>query len=157
MSGYTLKTRLFLGISLLVLAFFETGFSYEKSKEPIPEKESQYQKVFLGKGKVSYFGGPKDPYMSNAKTAITGTPGKKLNPNDFYCAYRWDYSKYNKKTLLKSKVKIVFGDKEVYARPVDWGPHKRTGRILDVSKAVLKKIGAKTDDVVKVYLLTPGE
>lgn len=116
----------------------------------------------MGSGKASKFGGPKDPHMSKRKTAICGTPGNKLNPKDFYCACRWDYSKYGKSTkeaiafLKKCKVRVVSGDKSIVVRVSDWGPGKSTKRIIDLSPGAMNELDISTDkEKVDVYLLYP--
>lgn len=99
--------------------------------------------------------------MSKEKTAICGTPGNKLNPNDFYCAYRWEYEKYgdNKKEaisfLRKCRVRVVSGSKTVIVKISDWGPGTQK-RIIDLSPGAMRELNISTDkEKVDVYLLRP--
>lgn len=136
------------GSSLLLLIIAVSAFA--KRSEP-----DKYDEVYLGKGKISHFGGPHDPYMSSKKTAITEEPGNKLNPNHLYCAHKWNYKKYPKKLLKRCKVKVVAPTgEEVLVKPVDYGPKKR---FLDVSPRTMKELEVQTDDVVTAYLLVPKE
>src|SRR4029077_2450078 len=42
------------------------------------------------------------------------------------------------------------------ARPVDWGPNARTGRVADLSEGLAKKLGLNTDDTVEVSIPLPA-
>lgn len=108
-------------------------------------------------GKVSHFGGPRDQGVSTSETgAITGERLRSLNPNDFYCAMRWDYKKLKKTGWAGKRILFINpkNGKSVVLRPVDWGPHRSTGRIIDVSPGALQAVGLKTDDIGFVAFAT---
>src|SRR5699024_6260112 len=107
------------------------------------------------RGKVSWFGGPDDTGVSASeglafiyeyetaphlflKTQPPGTTGlaRRLNPNVFYIACRWDYEKYPKPSLLENMalVRSPSTGLEFVAHPADWGPHSDTDRVADISK-----------------------
>jgi N-acetylmuramoyl-L-alanine amidase len=123
------------------------------------------------KGKVSYFGGPDDSGVSPSEGLAfiydvddaphlflsyqpEGTTGlaRRLNPETFYLATRWDYDQYPKDYLLTEMalVRNLKTGKQVKVYPSDWGPHETTGRVADVSPAVMEYLGLKTDDEVEV-------
>lgn len=134
------------------------------------------------KGKVSSFGGPLDSGVKHDEGLALynkyeecpeiflwdlpdllktdpGYPGdaeglaRRLNPNLHYCACRWDYKITPKRVLIDSIVVIYGVSKNIMARPVDWGPHVDTGRIIDVSPGVMDDLNIKTDDEVEFILL----
>ncbi len=123
------------------------------------------------KGKVSYFGGPADTGVSPSEGLAfiydvddaphlflsyqpEGTTGlaRRLNPETFYLATRWDYDVYPKDYLLTEMalVRNPKTGKQVKVYPADWGPHVDTDRVADVSPAVMEYLGLKTDDDVEV-------
>ena len=83
-----------------------------------------------------------------------GTTGlaRRLNPETYYLATRWDYDQYPKDYLLTEMalVRIPKTGKQVKVYPADWGPHVDTNRVADVSPAVMEYLGIKTDDEVEV-------
>lgn len=124
-------------------------------------------------GKVSWFGGPEDEGVAPSEGLAffqevedapnlfldeqpEGTTGlaRRLDPDTFYIAMRWDYDEYSKEMLASgSCVALIFAPRTLkccIAVPADWGPHKDTGRIADVSPAVLEALAIETDDVVEV-------
>ena len=123
------------------------------------------------RGKVSWFGGPEDTGVSPSeglafiyeyetaphlflKTQPPGTTGlaRRLNPNVFYIACRWDYEKYPKPSLLENMalVRSPSTGLEFVAHPADWGPHSDTSRCADISPGLMAALGIQTDDVVEV-------
>lgn len=129
-------------------------------------------------GKVSWFGGPDDHGVApNEGLALfdesdvksypelflldqpPGTSGvaRRLNPGYNYCAMRWDYSKTSRKYLRSIKVNVtsVRTGETVQVQPVDWGPNIDTGRIIDLSPAVLKTLNLQTNDIVRVTVPLP--
>lgn len=120
---------------------------------------TSFQGFSFVSGKVSHFGGPADRGITETETgALTGELLRKINPNDYYCAMRWDYQTMHanvgtaKKLWSQKRILIVnpANGRAVVARPNDWGPHVRTERIIDVSPGALKAIGATTDNLVLV-------
>lgn len=123
-------------------------------------------------GKISSFGGPSDGgvspseglalynnYEDNETLFLNyqpeGTTGlaRRLNPDRFYLAMRWGYDLTPKEILKTALVKITFEGRIVFAAPCDWGPHERTGRLVDVSPGVMKKLRCQTDDEVECVLI----
>ena len=120
-------------------------------------------------GKISTFGGPDDKGVSpseglallNLSDVIVpqfrplflpkqpaGTCGlaRRLNPNAFYLAMRWDYAQTPRAFLRKIKVTCIANGIQVEAQPVDWGPHMRTGRVADLSPGLARALKLQTDD-----------
>jgi len=128
-------------------------------------------------GKVSWFGGASDmgvdadePLAFIHNEADTdgdifyeeqppGTSGlaRKLNSEgSYYVATRWDYDVTPRDELLSKQALITAGSKSVLAWPADWGPHTSTGRVADVSLAVLRELDIETDDTVTVVFPAPA-
>jgi N-acetylmuramoyl-L-alanine amidase len=123
------------------------------------------------KGKVSWFGGPEDTgvkpdeglafiydvedaphlFLSYQPEGTTGL-ARRLNPDEFYVACRWDYDKYPKSSLLQEMalVRAPKTGKFLKVYPADWGPHVDTGRVADISPGAMKYLGIQTDDEVEV-------
>lgn len=125
------------------------------------------------RGTISNFGGPNDTGVTTTETgAITGERLRGLNtptdasraviesrPEDFYyAAMRWSYSPGDRSFWRDARVLIrnPATGAEVVVRPVDWGPHIRTGRIIDVAPQTEDDLGASTDDSVDVAFAAPG-
>lgn len=123
------------------------------------------------RGKCSWFGGPDDEGVSPSEglafiyelddapdlflpEAPPGTTGlaRRLDPEEFYIACRWDYSVTSKEDLLKlrARVRAPKTGKSAIARPADWGPDEDTGRVADLSPGLLDYLGITTDDEVEV-------
>ena len=125
------------------------------------------------KGKVSWFGGPDDTgvapdeglafiydvndapdlFLSYQPEGTTGL-ARRLNPDTYYVACRWDYSQPDQtKTALLEEMALIRAPKtgkSIKVYPADWGPHQDTDRIADVSPATLKYLGIETDDQVEI-------
>lgn len=125
------------------------------------------------RGKVSWFGGPDDEGVSASEgLAIyepeqvsehpelfledqpAGTTGlaRRLNPDAYYVAMRWDYDLYSKDELRDMLVLVYapMTGRAFLARPTDWGPHEDTDRLADISPGLLEALGISTDDEVEV-------
>lgn len=138
--------------------------------------------ALVWEGKCSTFGGPDDTGVrpsedlalydrSDLKTARgaslflpqqpKGTTGlaRRLNPKALYVACRWPYTVVGREWLRTHAVRVSVRGKpgSVEAWPVDWGPHKKTGRIVDCSPRLLVALGVKTDDVLEVTVILEGE
>jgi hypothetical protein len=129
--------------------------------------------LFNVSGKMSTFGGPSDTGMTPTeglalfnsdeemtrhgiaalpvKNGVTGL-GRRLDPNTYYVACRWDYSKTPKSFLQSAKAAVSANGKSIVARPVDWGPNERTGRVADLSPKLAQDLGLKTDDICTVTI-----
>ena len=130
-------------------------------------------------GKMSFFGGPDDRGVSPSEgLAILdfshlnqfreyflpqqppGTTGlaRRLNPDAAYIACRWDYDVSPKAYLRSIKVEVSnprTGQKEL-ALPVDWGPHRNTGRVADLSPGLARRLGLETDQQCMVLVPLPS-
>src|SRR6516164_9220380 len=133
--------------------------------------------LFQTTGKVSWFGGPADtgvspseglafiyeystaPYLFLEKQPPNTTGlARRLDPEVFYVACRWDYAQTPKKLLASSVQALVqAGGRKFLAWPADWGPHTSTGRVADISPGLMEVLGIKTDDVVEVTYPAPPE
>jgi N-acetylmuramoyl-L-alanine amidase len=131
-------------------------------------------------GKVSWFGGPEDMGVSPSEGLAflfevedaphlfleqqpPGTTGlaRRLNPEMFYVACRWDYN-ITPKTMLADATKFAAvrskkTGREFVAWPGDWGPHGDTDRAADISPGLMEALGITTDDEVEVrYPVEPS-
>src|SRR5437868_14902000 len=114
--------------------------------------------IFQVEGKMSTFGGPDDhgvspteglalfepPDLQDPKYASLfllapppGTSGlaRRLNPEKYYLACRWDYSQTPRK-FLRDAVAVVRNPENkrpANARPADWVPDVDTKRVTDLS------------------------
>ena len=128
-------------------------------------------------GRVSHFGGPNDTgvspsedlawwetwddvveddaeelFMPHQPPNTTGL-ARRLNPDKFYIAMRWQYDTYPKEHLAASGSKALVraaNGRQFLARPCDWGPNENTGRICDISPGLMTALGIDTDDEVTV-------
>jgi N-acetylmuramoyl-L-alanine amidase len=125
-------------------------------------------------GKCSWFGGPNDTgvdpdeglaflYDINDAPELfldyqpSGTTGlaRRLDPSTSYIAMRFDYqNQWSKEELASGKIMFWVHapstGKRYKARPADWGPHTDTGRVADLSPALLENLGIETDDEVEI-------
>jgi hypothetical protein len=124
-------------------------------------------------GRMSTFGGPKDLGVAPheglalinpseidkypnlflpAQPAGTSGLARRLDPNAFYVACRWDYAK-TPREKLKTTTVLVTNPKtgaEVEAQPVTWGPDPATGRVADLSDGLAAKLDLETDQICSV-------
>jgi len=123
-------------------------------------------------GKVSHFGGPSDRGVTSSETGtITGEHLRSLNnpmrpsssqirsrPADFYyVAMRWDYRPHGRTFWRRAKILVVApSGRAVVVRPVDWGPHTRTRRIIDLSPQAVRDLGLRTDQQAYVAFADPS-
>jgi len=124
-------------------------------------------------GKCSWFGGPNDTGVSPSEglafiydiddqpdlflpSQPPGTTGlaRRLDPNEYYIACRWDYDnpEQTRSKLLANKALVRSNKtgKEFIVYPADWGPHVDTGRVADISPGLMSALGINTDDDVEV-------
>jgi hypothetical protein len=127
--------------------------------------------LFSTSGRCSSFGGPNDTGVSPCEGLAflfdthdaphlflpmqpRGTTGlaRRLNPRIFYVACRWDYDVTPKDMLAEPMVQALVraNGREYAAWPADWGPHEDTGRVVDLSPALMDALGLETDDIVEV-------
>ena len=138
---------------------------------PVPEPEPEPDVKFQAKGKCSWFGGPNDTGVSPSEGLAfiynyndrpdlflpqqpPGTTGlaRRLNPDVYYVACRWDYD-VTPKTMLDDKDKqamVSIDGLGFLAWPADWGPNENTGRIADLSPGLMEALEIGTDDEVEV-------
>jgi N-acetylmuramoyl-L-alanine amidase len=146
---------------------------------PIPGAEEEEEDVVRATGKVSWFGGPEDMGVSPSEGLAfiydvddkphifldeqpPNTTGlaRRLDPDKFYVAMRWDYEQFSKERLAGRETALVKSTKtgrEFKAHPADWGPHVDTDRVADVSPGLIRALGIETDDEVVVTYPAPGE
>ncbi|MBO0715985.1 MAG: hypothetical protein J2P55_01445 [Rhizobiales bacterium] len=128
-------------------------------------------------GRCSWFGGPADtgvapdeglaflydvddaPYLFLDEQP-EGTTGlaRRLNPDVFYVACRWDYDVTPKDMLAEDVQAWVVSKKTGMRRlawPADWGPHEDTGRAADISPGLMAALHLSTDDEVEVIYPAP--
>lgn len=100
---------------------------------------------------------PADFFLSASAARATGW-GRRLNPEKFYIACRWDYSLTPKAFLRTAQVTVQdpTNGRSALARVVDWGPHERTDRIADISPGLARFLEIDTDDIVNVIVPTPA-
>jgi hypothetical protein len=149
-----------------------------RRKKPARQKITPVEEIlFRVEGKMSTFGGPKDTGMSadeglalfnqadlqNPKYSYLFLPtpppgttglGRRLNPDKYYFACRWNYNDTPKEFLKRAlaRVENPSNGRAVDARPVDWGPHISTGRVADLSPGLAAALGLETDDVVRITI-----
>jgi len=124
-------------------------------------------------GTISHFGGPRDMGVpADGTGAITGEIVRQLNdplnpdaatlsarPEDYYyLAMRWSYVPNGRSFWRDARVVLrnPSTGQQVVVRPVDWGPHTSTGRVVDMSPQAMDDLGMVTDDVVQVAFANPG-
>lgn len=135
--------------------------------------------VLRAKGKVSWFGGPEDMGVSSSEGLAflyevddkphlfldeqpDGTTGlaRRLDPDTFYIAMRWDYDQFSKDQLAGDEMALVKSPrtgKQFRAHPADWGPHTDTDRVADISPGLMEALEIDTDDEVQVIYPAPDE
>lgn len=124
-------------------------------------------------GRCSWFGGPDDDGVSPDEGlafifAVSDAPhlfldeqppgttglARRLDPDVFYVACRWDYNDTPKDMLADSRnMAVVISPstrRAILAWPSDWGPHEDTGRVADLSPGVLDALDIDTDALVRV-------
>ena len=127
--------------------------------------------LFEDSGKCSSFGGPDDdgvaadeglafiykvddaPHLFlNQQPKGTSGLARRLDPGVFYIACRWNYETTPKDMLRDQtrKAAVTARGYTFLAFPADWGPHEDTGRIADLSPALMQALDIETDDVVEV-------
>jgi hypothetical protein len=147
-------------------------------KKPTKQKITPVEEIlFRVEGKMSTFGGPRDTGMSADEGLALFTPadlkepkysylflptpppgttglGRRLNPNKYYFACRWNYNDTPREFLKRAlaRVENPSNGRAADARPVDWGPHISTGRVADLSPGLAAALGLQTDDVVRITI-----
>src|SRR6266436_3155548 len=136
---------------------------------PLPAQPEEI--LFRVEGKMSTFGGPHDLGMTanedlalftkadlqDPKYAYLFLPaspprttglGRRLNPDQYYFACRWNYAETSRDFLRNSlaRVENPQNGRSADARPVDWGPNAATGRVADLSPGLAGALGLNTDD-----------
>jgi len=128
-------------------------------------------------GPCSWFGGPEDTGVSpseglafiydvDTKPALflaeqppdTTGLARRLNPEVFYVACRWDYDVTPKDMLAGNQMALVHAPttgRSFLAHPADWGPHADTGRAADLSPGLLEALEITTDMAVEVTYPAP--
>ena len=147
-------------------------------KKPAKQKIAPVEEIlFRVEGKMSTFGGPRDTGMSADEGLALFTPadlqdpkysylflptpppgttglGRRLNPEKYYFACRWNYNDTPREFLKRAlaRVENPANGRTADARPVDWGPNIATGRVADLSPGLAAALGLQTDDVVRITI-----
>lgn len=142
------------------------------SVEPYGDSVTHGGRAFV-RGTVSWFGGRNDTGVTPTETgsitgellrALEGGPSgpsaadRARRPEAYYfCAMRWSYAPQGRAWWARAKLLVVSPStgKAVVVRPVDWGPHTRTRRLIDLSPQALRDLGIRTDDVALVSFAPP--
>lgn len=132
----------------------------------------------INTGKCSWFGGPEDQGVSPSEGLAfiyeiamapdlfldeqpAGTTGlaRRLDPEEFFVAMRWDYNEISKEDLLRTICIVRSPDtaRAYWARPADWGPHSDTDRICDISYGLMQALGVETDDELEIVVIPPRD
>ncbi len=142
-----------------------------------PSPAAPEEILFRVEGKMSIFGGPHDLGMAaNEDLALftkvdlqdpkyaylflpasppgTSGLGRRLNPDQYYFACRWNYAETPREFLRRAlaRVENPANGRAADARPVDWGPHPSTGRVADLSPGLAAALGLNTDDIVRITI-----
>jgi hypothetical protein len=130
-------------------------------------------------GKCSWFGGPLDEGVSSSENLAwwetwdqvvrdgaedlfldeqpPGTTGlaRRLDPEEFFIAMRWDYDEISKQDLARTMVLVRSPDtsRSFWARPSDWGPAEHTGRLCDISSGLMEALGVDTDSELEIIVI----
>ena len=149
----------------------------QRKKTPKQKIQPPEEILFRVEGKMSTFGGPRDTGMSaDEGLALFGqadlqdpkysylflpTPppgttglGRRLNPDKYYFACRWNYTDTPREFLKRAlaRVENPSNGRSADARPVDWGPNISTGRVADLSPGLAAALGLQTDDLVRITI-----
>jgi D-alanyl-D-alanine carboxypeptidase len=134
----------------------------------------------LLRGKCSWFGGPDDTgvkrneglalvskedldkfdgYFLDKNPPKTTGLARRLNPESYYIACRWNYKQTSREYLQGITVSVRNPNKPgiLEARPVDWGPNAKTGRVADLSPGLIKALGLDTNGIVEVDIPLPDD
>lgn len=147
----------------------------DEAVEPAPPQPGA--PLFEARGRCSWFGGPDDNGVAPDEglafiysydqrpdlflpTQPPGTTGlaRRLDPEVFYIACRWDYAVTPKDMLADVDLHALVraGGHEFFAYPADWGPHSDTNRVADLSPGLMAALGIETDDEVEVIYPAPA-
>jgi N-acetylmuramoyl-L-alanine amidase len=142
------------------------------------EQPNQGKPLAVFSGSCSWFGGPEDEgvdpdeglafiqdvddapflFLEEQPDGTTGL-ARRLDPDMYYVACRWDYAVTSKEMLLvsgqRALVKAKKTKKQARAWPADWGPHEDTGRVADISPGLMDALGIETDDEIEVIYPAP--
>lgn len=139
--------------------------------DEIEPPASEY--LFEAVGKCSHFGGPDDitGVSENEGLAFhyeitesnqhlflpidvgTGLARRLNGKGVHYIACRWNYDVTPKEVLAGDDVALVTNAETGMSQtawPADWGPNEKTGRVADLSPALMRDLGLETDDTVEV-------
>jgi N-acetylmuramoyl-L-alanine amidase len=169
-------TELYLDSFEEICAAIAATVAGDEIDQPKPQPQPKVLARFSGP--CSWFGGPDDEgvdpdeglafiydvddaphlFLEEQPDGTTGL-ARRLDPDMYYIACRWDYDVTSKQMLLESGqralVKARKTGKRARAWPADWGPHEDTGRAADISPGLMDALGIETDDEVEVIYPSP--
>lgn len=127
-------------------------------------------------GKMSTFGGPDDKgvkpdeglaliepmdlaewwfarlFLAKQPPKTTGL-ARRLNPNAFYLAMRFDYGDHSRELVRRAIFRVTNPrtHKSLFAQGADWGPNARTNRVVDMSPGLATALAL--NDTVTVEMI----
>lgn len=106
--------------------------------EPEDLKEWWYRRIFL-------------------EEQPAGTTGlaRRLDPDAFYIAMRWDAQQITPDTAARALFKLTNpkNQKYCFAQGADYGPAERVKRLCDMSPGAADYLGLDTDQIVRVEMI----
>ena len=86
---------------------------------------------------------PRACFLDEQPEGTTGL-ARRLDPEEFFIAMRWDYDEICKRTCCGRSVIVRSPDtaRAFWARPADWGPNSDTDSICDISNGLMAGAGS---------------
>jgi hypothetical protein len=111
------------------------------------ENLALFDKRDLADPKFSYL------FLPDSPPGTSGL-GRRLNPDQYYLACRWNYAETPKAFLRNNlaRVENPQNGRAADGHPVDWGPDAATGRVADLSPGLADALGLNTDDLVRITM-----
>lgn len=123
-------------------------------------------------GTASFFGGPDDDDRGNLENLVLpiiyakpwAVTAARLDTSTPYCAMRWNEWEnfrrperpeqfYSRGLVAQRSVIVMANGRAVAVTPIDYGPNKDTGKLIDLSPSVGRTLGIKSGDRVELALI----